>query len=132
MSEPLLRISRLEVGYGAARVLNSVDLSVEPQQIVGLIGRNGAGKTTMLRVVSGLVRRRGGDIRVNGEPLPSRPDVVARKGVVQVPEGRGPLSSGAVRGRSAEPPLRAGALAHIQPDAPLANPVSGMCEPVSL
>src|SRR3954449_9060095 len=89
MSEPLLRISHLEVGYGAARVLNGVDLSVEPQQIVGLIGHNGAGKTTMLRAVSGLVRRRGGEIRLNGELLPSRPDVVARRGVVQVPEGRG-------------------------------------------
>jgi branched-chain amino acid transport system ATP-binding protein len=89
MPEPLLSIAHLEVGYGAAQVLNDVSLAIEPQQIVGLIGRNGAGKTTTLRAVSGLVRRRGGDIRLNGEPLPSRPDVVARKGVVHVPEGRG-------------------------------------------
>ena len=66
-----------------------MDLAIEPNQIVGLVGCNGAGKTTTLKAVSGLVRRKGGDIRLGGAALPRRPDDVARCGVVHVPEGRG-------------------------------------------
>jgi branched-chain amino acid transport system ATP-binding protein len=89
MTETLLRISGLDVAYGAAQVLNGVDLDVEANQIVGLVGCNGAGKTTTLKAVSGLVRRKGGEIRLSGSTLPNRPDDVARAGVVHVPEGRG-------------------------------------------
>ena len=88
-AEPLLRISNLAVCYGAAEVLNDVSLVVEQRQTVGLVGRNGAGKTTTLRAVSGLVRRKGGWIDIDGQPLSGRPEQVARSGVVQVPEGRG-------------------------------------------
>jgi branched-chain amino acid transport system ATP-binding protein len=89
LSEQLLRIANLAVSYGAAQVLSDVSLEVAPRQIVGLVGRNGAGKTTTLKTVSGLVQARHGRIEFEGEALPSRPELVARRGVIHVPEGRG-------------------------------------------
>lgn len=88
VAEPLLRISNLAVCYGAAEVLNDVSLIVEQCQTVGLVGRNGAGKTTTLRAISGLVRHKAGRVEVNGQPLPGRPEQVARR-AGHVPEGRG-------------------------------------------
>lgn len=85
----MLRVDQLAVCYGAANVLNDVTLEVGPGRIVGLVGRNGAGKTTTLRAISGLVRPRAGTISLDGETLASRPDQVARHGIVHVPEGRG-------------------------------------------
>jgi branched-chain amino acid transport system ATP-binding protein len=85
----LLRIRNLETFYGRVRALDQVSLSVKPGEIVTLIGANGAGKSTILNTISGLVPSRRGEIifqseRLNGLP----PEVVVRLGICQVPEGR--------------------------------------------
>lgn len=87
-----LEVSGLEVSRGAARVLERVDLRVARGDVVGLAGANGAGKTTALRAISGLERRRG-SVTVDGVELPTRPDAVVRRGVSHVPEGRGLMPS---------------------------------------
>ncbi len=89
MDEPLLQLRGLTVSYGAARVLENVDLSVSAGEVVGLVGPNGAGKTTTLRAISGVVPRKGGSITLEGSELRVRPDIVAGRGVIHVPEGRG-------------------------------------------
>jgi branched-chain amino acid transport system ATP-binding protein len=84
-----LRIDDLHVRFSGARVLQGLSLTVGPGEIVGLAGRNGAGKTTTLRAISGLAGRASGVIELDGRPVPSRPDAVARRGIGHVPEGRG-------------------------------------------
>jgi branched-chain amino acid transport system ATP-binding protein len=85
---PLLEASGLRVSYGSATVLDGVDLDVHRGEIVGLAGRNGVGKTTTLRSISGMVPLRGGRIRLEGRDLPRRPEATVRAGVAHVPEGR--------------------------------------------
>jgi branched-chain amino acid transport system ATP-binding protein len=86
-----LRVRDLHAAYGRAAVLHGVDLEVGPGEVVGLAGRNGAGKSTTLRAISGVVARRAAELSFDGAPLPARPRGVARLGVVHVPEGRGVL-----------------------------------------
>lgn len=88
-----LIVRGLEVSYGKNSVLRGLDLTVEPGQVVGLVGRNGAGKTTTLRAISGVTSRRGGSVTFKGQPLSHRPSVVARAGLSHVPEGRGLIGS---------------------------------------
>ncbi|RAY13666.1 ABC transporter ATP-binding protein [Actinomadura craniellae] len=89
MSENFLTVEDLHAGYGAARVLHGVSLTVGQGEICAILGPNGAGKTTTLRALSGGVRARG-TIRLDGTDLAGRsPDAVARHGVAHVPEGRG-------------------------------------------
>jgi branched-chain amino acid transport system ATP-binding protein len=84
-----LVVEGLVAGYGEARVLHGVDLSVAEGEICAILGPNGAGKTTLLRALSGMVRARG-VVRLGGTTLTGRPpDAVARLGVAHVPEGRG-------------------------------------------
>ena len=84
-----LRISELEVAYGAIRALKGVTLEVPKGAIVTLLGANGAGKSTLVRAISGLVRPAAGAIEFNGVRLDRlRPDRIVQMGVVQVPEGR--------------------------------------------
>ena len=86
----LLTIENLSVHYGAIRALHGVSISVEPGEIVTLIGANGAGKSTTLRAVSGLVKPSGGTITFNGKNLAGwAPHKILRLGLAQVPEGRG-------------------------------------------
>jgi branched-chain amino acid transport system ATP-binding protein len=86
---PLLRVQGLETAYGASQVLFSVDLEVRPGEVVGLLGRNGMGKTTLVRSVIGLVAPRAGSIAIDGhEVRGARADRIARLGVAVVPEGR--------------------------------------------
>jgi branched-chain amino acid transport system ATP-binding protein len=86
---PLLDARGLEIGYGASLVVKGVDLAVGAGQIVCLIGANGAGKTTILRGLSGLLKVRAGSVRFEGENLTNRPaHVIARKRIAHVPEGR--------------------------------------------
>ncbi|MBI5154357.1 ABC transporter ATP-binding protein [Candidatus Poribacteria bacterium] len=87
---PALQVTDLDVHYGAIHALKGMHLSVEPGQIVALLGANGAGKTTTLRAISGLVKPTGGRILLDGKPLAGlRPHEIVRRGVVQAPEGRG-------------------------------------------
>mgnify|MGYP000240563899 FL=1 len=86
---PLLKTRNLQTYYGRIRVLDNVSLSVKPGEVVTLIGANGAGKSTILNCISGLIPCREGEIffqdqKINGET----PEAVVRLGICQVPEGR--------------------------------------------
>lgn len=89
MPESGLQIAGLAVRFGAASVLRDVNISVGHGEVVGLVGPNGVGKTTTLRAISGVVERHAGTVSLDGGPLRQRPDIVARRGVGHVPEGRG-------------------------------------------
>jgi len=84
----ILEVSDLTVAYGRVEALRGVSLNVPAGGIVTVIGSNGAGKTTLLSAISGLVRRRSGEILYEGRPLPAAPHRVVAAGIVQVPEGR--------------------------------------------
>jgi ABC-type branched-subunit amino acid transport system ATPase component len=87
---PLLQIDQLRVAYGATEAVRGVDLSVHPGQVVCLIGANGAGKTSMMRALSGLVRPAGGRISFAGADITGLSAApIAAAGLLQVPEGRG-------------------------------------------
>ena len=86
----LLAIENLSVHYGAIQALHGVSIAVEPGEIVTLIGANGAGKSTTLRAVSGLVKASGGTITFDGKNLAGvAAHKILRLGMAQVPEGRG-------------------------------------------
>ncbi len=85
----LLEIDDIHVFYDNIEALKGVSINVEANQVVTLVGANGAGKTTMLRAVSGLLRPRSGEIRLDGESLGDvPPHEIAARGVLHVPEGR--------------------------------------------
>lgn len=87
---PLLEIQDLAVSYGAVQALRGISLHVEPGEIVTLIGGNGAGKSTTLRTISGLLSPRGGTIRFEGNPIQNcPPHHIAQRRLIHVPEGRG-------------------------------------------
>jgi branched-chain amino acid transport system ATP-binding protein len=85
----MLEISNLEVSYGSIKALHGVSLKVPEKSIVTLIGANGAGKSTTLRAVSGLIKTRSGTVTYNGENITNQPahQIVARH-LCHVPEGR--------------------------------------------
>ncbi len=88
MSE-LLKIQGLKVNYGGIEAVKGIDLAVEEGQIVTLIGANGAGKSTTLRTISGLVKARGGTITFAGEDITGLdPTSIVKKGITMAPEGR--------------------------------------------
>ena len=96
--EPLLAVDQLSVDYGGLRALNGVSLTVPAGSVVALLGANGAGKSTTLRALSGLVRPSGGRIDFDGQRIDGRrPHQIARLGLLQVPEGRGIFPSLTVR-----------------------------------
>ncbi len=85
----MLSIQDLHVYYGGIHALSGVSLEVPDGKIVALIGANGAGKSTMLRTITGLVKARSGSIQFNGQELLGKPvHEIVRLGVVMVPEGR--------------------------------------------
>ncbi|MER1968603.1 ABC transporter ATP-binding protein [Castellaniella sp. GW247-6E4] len=86
----LLEIHQLDVSYGGIRAVRGLDLAVGQGELVSLIGANGAGKSTTLRAICGLVPAAGGEILYDGQPILGRP-VHERvlEGLVMVPEGRG-------------------------------------------
>ncbi len=87
---PLLALHDLHVSYGAIRAVRGISLSVEAGRIVTLIGANGAGKSTTLRAISGLLRPASGRIEFDGAVLQGLPPhEIVRRGLVHVPEGRG-------------------------------------------
>lgn len=88
----------IEAGYSGTKVLHGVDLVIPPSSVVALLGPNGVGKTTLLRVASGLLRPTAGTIRIDGEDLTgSSPHELVSKGVCHVPEGRGIFPSMTVK-----------------------------------
>ncbi len=88
MSDALLKITRLNAGYGEMPVLRDVSIDIRPAEIVALVGSNGAGKTTLLRALSRLIPSRG-DMRLDDRSLGgATADEVFGMGLVQVPEGR--------------------------------------------
>jgi branched-chain amino acid transport system ATP-binding protein len=85
----LLELHDVEVAYGDLPALRGVSLGVEEGETLSVVGANGAGKTTMLRAISGLLRPRAGRILLDGARLDQMPShVIVARGVVQVPEGR--------------------------------------------
>lgn len=86
---PVLQVEGLVLGYGAARAVRGIDLSVGEGEVVTLIGANGAGKTTTLKGIVGLLRPSHGQVRLDGRPVTGRStDWLARNGLNLVPEGR--------------------------------------------
>ncbi len=90
MSEtPLLEVKGLTLGYGKSDAVTGVHLNVHEGSVVALIGANGAGKTTIMRGISGLLRPRAGQILFDGKDIAGLPGHrVARLGIIQSPEGR--------------------------------------------
>ena len=85
----MLKIENLKVSYGGIEAVKGISFSVEQGQIVTLIGANGAGKSTTLRTVVGLVKAASGSIVYEGEELTGLPaDQIVRRGITLVPEGR--------------------------------------------
>ncbi|WP_459618687.1 ABC transporter ATP-binding protein [Bordetella sp. 2513F-2] len=85
----MLELSKIESGYGPSQVLFGVDLSIGAGQVVTLLGRNGMGKTTLLRTLFGQLPLRAGHMRFGGQDIGGwRPDRIARAGLAIVPEGR--------------------------------------------
>jgi branched-chain amino acid transport system ATP-binding protein len=91
---PALQVAGLQAYYGETHILHGVDFSVEPGQVVCLLGRNGSGRTTTLKSVLGLVGRRSGSVRVFGQETIAQPtERIARLGIGYCPEERGIFSS---------------------------------------
>ena len=99
----ILDIQNLQVTYGIHEAVSGVNMQIEEGKITAIIGSNGAGKTTNINAISGMVPRKG-TILYNGKPLPESASKVVSQGVVQVPEGRKIFA-----GLSVEENLRAGA-----------------------
>ncbi len=90
MNSPLLEIKNLSVYYDAIQALRGVSLAVPKGSVACLIGANGAGKTTVLRAISGIKQPKSGEILFKGESIARlAPHVLVQKGIVQCPEGRG-------------------------------------------
>ena len=89
-ANPLIEALGLQTYYGASHILHGVDFRVGAAQTIGLMGRNGMGKSTLLKSIMGLVRPLSGTVHVMGRDVTHRPSFeIARLGVAYVPEGRG-------------------------------------------
>ena len=89
MSEAILKIKDLKVNYGGIEAVKGVSFDVPEGEIVTLIGANGAGKSSTLRAIAGLVKPAAGSIEFNGEDLTAKePNAIVSKGITLVPEGR--------------------------------------------
>src|SRR5882757_49753 len=90
----LLEGRDLDTYYGQSHVLRAVSLSIGAGETIGLMGRNGMGKTTLIRTLVGLVRPRRGAVLLDGADVTGHPTfAIARRGVAYVPEGRGIFAS---------------------------------------
>jgi branched-chain amino acid transport system ATP-binding protein len=102
----MLEVSELVTAYGPVRAVDGVSLSVPAGSITAVLGANGAGKSSLLRTISGLVRPRSGRVRLDGRDIAGvAPEEIVRLGVSHVPEGRGVIADLTV-----EENLRLGAL----------------------
>ena len=109
---PVLSVQNLEAWYGESHILHGIDFNVNAGEVVTLLGRNGAGKTSTLKSVMGIIGKRTGSIRFNGRDIIRSPsDRIARMGVAFCPEERGIFASLDVRENLLLPPIvRSGGL----------------------
>jgi branched-chain amino acid transport system ATP-binding protein len=111
MAEPteFLRISNLHAWYGESHILHGVDLTVHKGEVVTLLGRNGAGRTTTVKSIVGLVGKRTGSITINGrESIDLAPHQIAKLGIGYCPEERGIFASLSCEENLLLPPVIAG------------------------
>jgi ABC-type branched-subunit amino acid transport system ATPase component len=86
----MLRVEEVQAGYGRGVILHGLSMSVEAGEVLGILGRNGMGKSTLIKVLAGLLKVRSGRLEVDGADLTrAGPHVRARHGVAVVPQGRG-------------------------------------------
>ncbi|MEQ0721248.1 ABC transporter ATP-binding protein [Stutzerimonas stutzeri] len=106
MTEPLLSVRELNAWYGESHALHGIDLDVQQGETVTLLGRNGVGKTTALRAIVGIIRKRSGTIRFDGKDMLRVPlHRTARHGIGYVPEERGIFSTLTVEENLTLPPV---------------------------
>jgi branched-chain amino acid transport system ATP-binding protein len=90
MTDLLINAEQIHTYYGASHVLRGINFAVARGETIGLMGRNGMGKSTLLKSIMGLVKPRSGSIAIAGQPMMGRaPYEIARLGIAYVPEGRG-------------------------------------------
>ena len=90
MSDTLIHAHGIHTYYGASHILRGIDFTVGHGETIGLMGRNGMGKSTLLKSIMGIVPPRKGTVEVKGRPMNGRPTFeVAQMGIAYVPEGRG-------------------------------------------
>ena len=90
MADLLIQGQSLNTFYGASHILRGLDFSIARGETVGLMGRNGMGKSTLLKTLMGIVPPRSGEVRIKGQVMNGRPTFeVAQLGIAYVPEGRG-------------------------------------------
>jgi branched-chain amino acid transport system ATP-binding protein len=106
MTAEMLRVSGLQAFYGESHILHGVDFNVSRGEVVTLLGRNGAGRTTTLKALLGLLAKRSGSVIINGrEAISLPPHKIARLGVGYCPEERGIYSSLTAEENLLLPPL---------------------------
>jgi len=125
-TQVILEARGVHAWYGSSHVLHGVDIEVRRGETLGLLGRNGMGKTTLIRTLLGHVPQRSGQVRMFGRDTSSaRPHEVARLGVAYVPEGRGVFPNLSVRENlvmAARPPRHGGARGRTRPAATAGGP----------
>jgi branched-chain amino acid transport system ATP-binding protein len=90
MSDTLIHAHGIHTYYGASHILRGIDFTVGYGETIGLMGRNGMGKSTLLKSIMGIVPPRKGTVEIKGHPMNGRPTFeIAQKGIAYVPEGRG-------------------------------------------
>ena len=98
MANEALRVGAVDTYYGDSHVLHGVGFALRPGRLLGLLGRNGAGKTTCMATIMGFLKARRGTIELFGENIAAlAPEVIARKGICLVPQGRRVFRSLTVR-----------------------------------
>jgi len=86
----LLEVHDLHAWYGTSHILHGIDMLIDPHETIGLLGRNGMGKSTLIRSILGHVHKRSGQIQIDGQSaMTMAPYQIARLGLAYVPEGRG-------------------------------------------
>ncbi len=89
VATPLLRLQNIESAYGPIKAIRGVSLQVQPGEIAAVLGSNGAGKTTILKTISGILDPRRGSVEFDGHDITANdPAAIVRRGMVHVPEGR--------------------------------------------
>jgi len=98
MKEPILKVDNILTGYDGVPVVHGISLTIQPGELVAIVGANGAGKTTTMRTIAGLMKPTEGSVHFDGEEISRLPaHMVLRRGISYVPEGRRLFSKLTVR-----------------------------------